>query len=193
MYNKYFALGITALLAAGAGCASTSTTNTSNATNLNLTNTNPTLEVPVDANSNINEAVVEEDTTEIDEDVDDTIETTDETDEATDTEDADNEVDDEEETTEATVQEFDVVASQFEFTPGTITVKKGDTVKLNLSSEDVPHGFSLAVFDISETLSPGKTTTVEFVADQAGTFNFICNIVCGSGHSGMTGQLIVEE
>lgn len=92
-----------------------------------------------------------------------------------------------------TAEVFDIVAVQFEFIPSTITVQKGDTVTLNLSSEDVPHGFALAAFNISETLTPGKITTVEFVADQAGTFNFTCNVACGSGHSDMSGQLIVEE
>lgn len=87
---------------------------------------------------------------------------------------------------------FDVTASQFEFSPSTITVSKGDTVVLNLTSEDVPHGFSLADFNISETLTPGKTKQVTFVADQVGTFSFSCSIVCGSGHSAMKGSLIVQ-
>lgn len=179
MYKKYFVLGITALSALGAGCAST-TTNTNSVTTENTT-ADVALEVPVDVNGNVNETVVADDAESVTSAVTDT-----------DTETGVVKTNDSS-TTKSTVQEFDVVASQFEFTPSTITVKKGDTVKLNLLSEDVPHGFSLAAFDINETLTPGKTITVEFVADQAGTFNFICNVVCGSGHSGMTGQLIVGE
>ncbi|EKD79277.1 MAG: hypothetical protein ACD_41C00115G0001, partial [uncultured bacterium] len=57
---------------------------------------------------------------------------------------------------------------------------------------DVPHGFSLPEFDVSETITPGKTTTVEFVADTVGTFTFACNLVCGAGHTGMNGTLIVQ-
>lgn len=207
MRNKYLALGVTALLALGAGCTSSSTTNSTDTTNSNTdtTNATPTLQVPVDPNSNVNEMIVvdEDDSVETDETTDEADETTDTTDtedanedvadddDATETEDADDEADDD--TTEATIQTFDVVATQFEFTPSTITVNKGDTVQLNLSSEDVPHGFALSAFNVSETLTPGKTKTVEFVADQAGTFTFSCNIVCGAGHSGMSGQLIVEE
>ena len=87
---------------------------------------------------------------------------------------------------------FDLVAQQFEFTPATITVNQGDTVVLNLTSSDVPHGFSLPQFNVSETITPGKTTTVEFVADTTGTFTFACSLVCGSGHAGMSGTLVVK-
>lgn len=95
--------------------------------------------------------------------------------------------------TTAAAVEFDVTARQFEFNPATITVTKGDTVTLNITSEDVVHGFSIPDFDVNEALTPGKTTTVQFVADKAGTFSFACSIVCGSGHSTMKGQLVVEE
>lgn len=92
----------------------------------------------------------------------------------------------------AETKTFDVVASQFAFSPETITVNEGDTVVLNLTTSDVPHGFSLADFDVSATITPGKTKTVQFVADQTGSFNFTCSVVCGSGHSSMSGTLIVE-
>jgi cytochrome c oxidase subunit 2 len=210
MRNKYLALAVTALLALGAGCTSTTTdTTTTNTTNANTT----TSSVTVDADDTVVDTEDVDTADSEDSDVDatetdatdtaeaDEVDTT-ETD-ITDEEDADESDDEEtaEDTTEdsaeadtvATTQTFDIVASQFEFTPGTITVQKGDTVVLNLSSEDVPHGFSLAQFDISETLTPGKTKTVEFVADTAGTFSFFCSIVCGSGHGSMTGQLVVEE
>lgn len=93
---------------------------------------------------------------------------------------------------EAATKTFDLVAQQFEFTPATITVNQGDTVVLNLTSSDVPHGFSLPQFNVSETITPGKTTTVEFVADTTGTFTFACSLVCGSGHAGMSGTLVVQ-
>ncbi|MBI2410549.1 MAG: cupredoxin domain-containing protein [Candidatus Kerfeldbacteria bacterium] len=95
--------------------------------------------------------------------------------------------------TASTQKTFTIEASQFTFSPSTITVKKGDTVTLNLKSNDTTHGFSLPDFNISETLTPGKTVTVEFVADKAGTFSFACNVVCGAGHTEMTGSLVVEE
>ncbi|HLC73480.1 MAG TPA: cupredoxin domain-containing protein [Candidatus Nanoarchaeia archaeon] len=83
-------------------------------------------------------------------------------------------------------------ARKWEFEPSTITVKKGDKVKLLITGEDVKHGFKLTDFNINEDIEPGKTTTIEFTADKIGTFSFMCSVFCGSGHSDMEGKLIVE-
>ncbi len=98
-----------------------------------------------------------------------------------------------EEAANATVKEFSMTAKRFEFNPKSITVKKGDTVRITLTSEDVTHGFAINEFNVSERVEPGSETTVEFVADTAGTFVYYCNIPCGPSHSIMRGQLIVEE
>ena len=89
------------------------------------------------------------------------------------------------------VKEFDVEAKKWEFVPSTITVNKGDTVKLHITSTDVGHGFALSAFGINKTLNPGQTVDVEFVADKAGSFQFFCNVFCGEGHGGMKGTLVV--
>ena len=90
------------------------------------------------------------------------------------------------------VKEFDITAKRWAYTPSTITVSEGDVVTLNIKSMDVTHGFSLFEFGVNERLTPGKTTTVEFVADKAGEYTFFCTVPCGSGHSNMNGKLIVE-
>jgi len=91
------------------------------------------------------------------------------------------------------VKEFSITARQYDFQPSTITVKKGDLVKLKITSLDVTHGFSLPDFNVNANLEPGKETTVEFTADKAGSFTFFCSVFCGSGHSEMKGTLVVEE
>lgn len=90
------------------------------------------------------------------------------------------------------VKEFNITARQWAFDPATITVKQGDTVKLVIKSIDVTHGIALPAFDISRRLEPGKTVTIEFTADQKGTYSFFCSVFCGAGHSDMKGTLIVE-
>jgi heme/copper-type cytochrome/quinol oxidase subunit 2 len=90
------------------------------------------------------------------------------------------------------VKEFTVTAKQWSFEPATITVKKGDKVKMKITSVDVAHGIRLAEFAVSERLSPGKTVNVEFVADKVGSFSFFCSVSCGSGHRSMKGTLVVE-
>lgn len=90
------------------------------------------------------------------------------------------------------VKEFTMTAKQWEFEPSTITVNKGDTVKLHITSVDVTHGFGLPEFGVNENLEPGKAVDVDFVADKTGTFTFFCSVYCGGGHSHMKGQLIVK-
>lgn len=90
------------------------------------------------------------------------------------------------------IKEFNITAKQWKFDPDTITVNKGDTVRLNIKSIDVAHGFSLPDFGINKYLEPGKTITVEFVADKTGEFLFLCSVYCGQGHGNMIGKIIVK-
>lgn len=90
------------------------------------------------------------------------------------------------------VAEIDVEAYQYGWDPNPIRVQQGQTVRLHITSSDVAHGIAIPEFGVSERLPPGTTKTVEFVADTAGEYRFYCNVYCGSGHSSMTGQLIVE-
>lgn len=91
------------------------------------------------------------------------------------------------------VREINVEMRQFEFSPPTITIDKGDRVKLIITSLDVAHGFSLPDFNIETgPVSPGNTVIKEFTANKVGSFTFKCSNYCGSGHSGMRGMLIVN-
>ena len=90
------------------------------------------------------------------------------------------------------MKEFTITAKQFEFSPSTITVNKGDKVRLKITSQDTTHGFALPDFGVEQTLDAGKEVMVEFTADKAGTFEFRCFNYCGSGHGGMSGKLVVN-
>ncbi|MDP6155209.1 MAG: cupredoxin domain-containing protein [Candidatus Thermoplasmatota archaeon] len=90
-------------------------------------------------------------------------------------------------------------ATQFEFTPNNITVVKDTLVvlKINSSGELEPgftmHGFYLEGYEISDVLPFDKTTTIRFKADKVGVFNFMCTVICGSGHLNTQGQITVVE
>ncbi len=90
------------------------------------------------------------------------------------------------------VKSFNLKAKKFSFEPATITVTKGETVKLTITSEDTTHGFALSDFNAFATIEAGKTANVQFVADKAGTFSFFCSVFCGGGHGDMKGSLIVK-
>ena len=96
---------------------------------------------------------------------------------------------------DAPTQELAVEAFQWGYNPNVLRVKVGTNVVLHLTSRDVPHGFNLPDFDVSETIIPGTMTMTSFLAAKKGTFSFGCDVACGSGHPGMAasgGTLIVE-
>jgi cytochrome c oxidase subunit II len=90
-------------------------------------------------------------------------------------------------------QVISVKAKKFEFTPSTITVKKGVPVVLELTSEDRVHGFNLPDFKVRAEVKPDGTSRVRFTPDKAGSFTFICDVYCGDGHEDMSGTLVVSE
>jgi cytochrome c oxidase subunit 2 len=91
------------------------------------------------------------------------------------------------------VHEIQVTLRKYEFSPGSLHVRKGERVKLVMAAADHDHGFRLDDFNIDQTISKGTTVVVEFTADKAGTFQFRCSNVCGIGHRSMKGTLVVEE
>jgi len=84
-----------------------------------------------------------------------------------------------------------VVAKKFDFVPAEIRVTRGETVVLQFTAPEVPMGFNLADFDLRTDIVPGKVATLTFTPDKAGTFTFLCDVFCGSGHEDMSGTLIV--
>ena len=84
-----------------------------------------------------------------------------------------------------------IVAKKFEYTPAEITLALGESVVLELTSEDVTMGFSAPDFKIDVEIVPGRVTEVHLVPDKAGTFDFICDVFCGEGHEDMGGKIHV--
>lgn len=87
---------------------------------------------------------------------------------------------------------FNITATSWSFSPSSISVNKGDTVIITITSTDVPHGFALPDYNIDENVEPGTPVSVSFVADKVGTFSFHCSVFCGEGHREMEGILEVK-
>ena len=90
-------------------------------------------------------------------------------------------------------KEIDVNAKKFEFMPNEIRLKKGEPVVLKLKSLDRQHGFYCKELGIREDVNPDKITEVHLIPERTGTFNFECDVFCGSGHDDMNGEIIVTE
>lgn len=85
-------------------------------------------------------------------------------------------------------QEITVEAKSFQFTPDNIQAHVGDTLKITLKNTDGTHG--LEIPDLGVKLTNGQTATVTLT--KAGTYDFNCDIQCGSGHDNMTGTITVS-
>jgi cytochrome c oxidase subunit 2 len=84
-----------------------------------------------------------------------------------------------------------IVARRFTFTPNKLTLKKGVPVVLELTTADVLMGFNAPDFDARADIIPGKVARVRLNPDKVGTFTFLCDIFCGSGHETMSGTIVV--
>jgi cytochrome c oxidase subunit 2 len=80
----------------------------------------------------------------------------------------------------------EVTAKRYGFEPAEITVKKGEAIKLELSSADVAHGIRVRELKIELHTSKGKKADAIFTPQATGTFVGHCSVFCGSGHGEMT-------
>jgi len=94
------------------------------------------------------------------------------------------------------VVEIWMTAVRSHFKPEHVKVRKGDHVIWHITNieraRDATHGFALGGYNISLSLEPGETATVEFDADQSGTFPFYCTEFCSALHLEMMGYFLVE-
>ena len=86
-----------------------------------------------------------------------------------------------------------ITARRFEFSPKEITIQQGETVKLQLRSEDVTHGFFVRPLGIDEEIVPDKTTEVVVTPQTEGRYTTICDHFCGAGHGSMKMTIVVEK
>jgi nitrosocyanin len=91
------------------------------------------------------------------------------------------------------VRVVEVKAFKYGFDPDPIVVKKGERVKLEVSSLDVTHGLGIKQLGINLTPRVGETKTAEFIAEKAGDFHIHCTVYCGSGHGNMHGNLKIVD
>ena len=88
-------------------------------------------------------------------------------------------------------QVIKILARRFTYSPNQLKLKKGVPVVLELTSADVIMGFSVPEFQARADIIPGRVARLRLVPDKEGTFTFLCDIFCGSGHETMNGTITV--
>ena len=85
-----------------------------------------------------------------------------------------------------------ITASKYRFDPPRIEVFQGDLVRIQLSTTDIAHSFTVDAYRIAKRVNPGKSVEFEFQADKPGTFPFYCSLEIDSGCRQMRGELVVR-
>ena len=95
--------------------------------------------------------------------------------------------------TPAGVRVVNIVASNWQFTPNTITLAAGRAVTLRLTSASGVHGIQSNELGIPLTaIKPDQFVQTTFIPKGAGTYVIHCAIECGAGHSNMTLTIMVK-
>ena len=85
-------------------------------------------------------------------------------------------------------EELVIHASNYKFDKEEYHLSQGKTVKITLKSQGM-HGIEIDGLGVSLKRNNASTTVT---LDKPGTYEIICNIVCGSGHRDMVAKLVVE-
>jgi cytochrome c oxidase subunit 2 len=85
-----------------------------------------------------------------------------------------------------------IEAKRFVYTPNTIELRVGQPVILELVALDRTHGFSIPDFAVRAEVPVGQPVRIRLIPQKAGTFEFHCDVFCGSGHEEMSGTLVVK-
>ncbi len=90
------------------------------------------------------------------------------------------------------VKEFTVTGKNFAFSPSSISVSKGDSVKITFENNEGFHDFVIDELNVAtKKINGGQKEVLEFVADKTGSFEFYCSV--GPHRAlGMKGMLIVK-
>ncbi len=83
-----------------------------------------------------------------------------------------------------------IQAKKYKFIPAEITLQKDQTVRLELTSDDVEHSLEVPGLGINGVMKKSKVTEVEVTPTKVGDFKGKCGKFCGLGHGKM--RLIVH-
>lgn len=88
---------------------------------------------------------------------------------------------------------IEIEASDWSFTPDTITAKKGERVTLKITSVTGDHGFGVKELDINAKVDEGQTVTIDLPTSTPGTYTVYCSVPCGPGHKDMLATIVITE
>jgi heme/copper-type cytochrome/quinol oxidase subunit 2 len=88
---------------------------------------------------------------------------------------------------------IEVKASKRGFVPSQITLHRGESARIVLTSADSEHCFAVDALRIEKRIVPGRPTTLDLTPDRAGAFPFYCCLESGEAAAAERGRLTVTE
>jgi len=80
---------------------------------------------------------------------------------------------------------IEIQAKRFSFSPSEITIKKGETVKLVVTSQDVTHSLVIPDLQVKAEAKVDHPAEITITPDKVGDFRGKCGHFCGKGHASM--------
>src|SRR5579862_1675124 len=80
---------------------------------------------------------------------------------------------------------IEIHARRYAFSPSDITIKKGETIRLKLITDDVTHSLMIKGLGVDQTITKGHPAELTLTPKQDGDFQGQCGHFCGSGHGKM--------
>jgi len=86
-----------------------------------------------------------------------------------------------------------VQASSEGFSPDRLTLRRGETVRIHLSTADGPHCFAVDGLRVEKRIVPGRETVLDLSPDEGGSFPFYCCLEKGAARDRERGEIVVTE
>jgi len=84
-----------------------------------------------------------------------------------------------------------VEVSDAGFKPATLRLRKGDAVRLSLTSTGGEHCFAIDELRVEKRVRPGRVTNLDLTPDRVGRFTYYCCLE--PGNTRLRGRLLISE
>ncbi len=92
------------------------------------------------------------------------------------------------------MKELTIEAYNWGYRKSPVTLRKGGKVRIAVKSTQGTHGVAIPAFNVaSGAVNNGNEEVIEFIATEAGTILFGCNVPYGPGHKSMRDIFEIEE
>lgn len=85
------------------------------------------------------------------------------------------------------------LSSAFRYEPAEVEIPKGATVRIQVATTDVIHGFQITGTNVNFMVEPSLISSYTYTFNNEGEYLVLCNEYCGIGHSDMTSTVKVVE